>query len=51
LKGLVSAKIKLTTSGRKMAVELDSGHPLLPKTGWEDDDMNLILRTKWKHRK
>jgi hypothetical protein len=19
-----------------MAVELDSGHPLLPKTGWED---------------
>ena len=39
------------TSGRNMAVELDSGHPLLPKTGWEDDDLNLILRTNWKHRK
>jgi hypothetical protein len=31
--------------------ELDSGHPLLPKTGWEDEDLNLILRTKWKHFK
>ena len=39
------------TSGRNMAVELDSGHPLLPKTGWEDEDLNLILRKKWKHRK
>ena len=34
------------TSGRNMAVELDSGHPLLPKTGWEDTDLNLILRKK-----
>jgi hypothetical protein len=29
-----------------MAAELDSGHPLLPKTGWEDEDLNQILRTK-----
>jgi hypothetical protein len=33
-------------TGRNMAVELDSGHPLLPKTGWEDEDLNLILRKK-----
>jgi len=39
------------TSGRNMAVELDSGHPLLPKTGWEDEDLTLILRKKWKHHK
>ena len=27
-----------------MAVELDSRHPLLPKTGWENEDLTLILR-------
>jgi hypothetical protein len=32
-----------------MTVELDSRHPLLPKTGWENDDLPLILRgKKWK---
>jgi hypothetical protein len=31
------------TSGRNMAVELDSRHPLLPKTGWENEDLTLIL--------
>ena len=34
------------TSGRKMAVVLDSRHPLLPKTGWENGDFTLILREK-----
>jgi hypothetical protein len=34
------------TSGRNMAVELDSRHPLLPKTGWENEDLTLILRGK-----
>jgi hypothetical protein len=37
------------TSGRKMAVELDSRHPLLPKTGWENEDLTLILRKIWKY--
>ena len=32
------------TSVRNMAVELDSRHPLLPKTGWENEDLTLILR-------
>jgi hypothetical protein len=32
------------TSGRNMAVELDSRHPLLLKTGWENGDLTLILR-------
>jgi hypothetical protein len=32
------------TLGRNMAVELDSRHPLLPKTGWENEDLTLILR-------
>ena len=32
------------TSGRNMAVVLDSRHPLLPKTGWENEDLTLILR-------
>jgi hypothetical protein len=27
-----------------MAEELDSRHPLLPKTGWENGDFTLILR-------
>jgi phosphatidylserine decarboxylase len=37
------------TSGRNMAVELDSRHLLLPKTGWENEDLTLILRgKKWK---
>jgi hypothetical protein len=27
-----------------MAVELDSRHPLLPKTGWDNGDFTLILR-------
>ena len=36
------------TSGRNMAVELDSRHPLLPKTGWENEDLTLVLRGKWK---
>jgi hypothetical protein len=36
------------TSVRNMAVELDSRHPLLPKTGWEHEDLTLILRGgKW----
>jgi hypothetical protein len=34
-----------------MAIELDSGHLLLPKTGWEDEDLTLILRKTWKHHK
>jgi hypothetical protein len=34
------------TSGRNMAVVLDSRHPLLPKTGWENGDFTLILREK-----
>ena len=33
-------------SGRNMAVELDIRHPLLPKTGWENEDLHLILRQK-----
>jgi hypothetical protein len=32
----------LQTSGRNMAVELDSRHQLLPKTGWENEDLTLI---------
>jgi hypothetical protein len=37
------------TSGRNMAVELDSRHLLLPKTGWENEDLTVILRgKKWK---
>jgi hypothetical protein len=36
----------LDTSGRNMAVELDSRHLLLPKTGWENEDLTLILRGK-----
>jgi hypothetical protein len=31
------------TVGRKMAVELDSRNPFLPKTGWENEDLTLIL--------
>jgi trehalose/maltose hydrolase-like predicted phosphorylase len=31
---------------RNMAVELDSRHPLLPKTGWENEDFTLILRER-----
>ena len=31
------------TSGRNMTVELDSRHPLLPKTGWGNEDLTLIL--------
>jgi len=32
-----------------MVVELDSRHPLLPKTGWENEDLTLILREKkWR---
>ena len=34
------------TSGRNMTVELDSRHPLLPKTGWENENLTLILRGK-----
>ena len=34
------------TSGSNMAVELDSLHPLLPKTWWENEDLTLILRGK-----
>jgi hypothetical protein len=30
------------TSGRNMAVELDIRHPLLLKTGWENEDLTLI---------
>ena len=37
---------KLQTSGRNMTIELDSRHPLLPKTGWENEDLTLILRKK-----
>jgi hypothetical protein len=37
------------TSGRNMAVELDSRHPLLLKTGWENEDLTLILRGKKGH--
>jgi hypothetical protein len=33
-------------SGRNMAIELDSQHLLLPKTGWENEDLTLILRKK-----
>jgi hypothetical protein len=33
-------------SGRNMAVELDIRHPLLPKTGWENEDLTLIFREK-----
>jgi hypothetical protein len=33
-------------SGRNIAVELDSRHPLLPKTGWENENLTLILRGK-----
>jgi hypothetical protein len=29
-----------------MAVELDSQNPFLPKTGWENEDLTLILREK-----
>jgi hypothetical protein len=29
-----------------MAVELDSRHPLLPKPGWENEDLTLILKKK-----
>jgi hypothetical protein len=29
-----------------MAVELDNRHPLLPKTGWENEDLTLIIRGK-----
>jgi hypothetical protein len=32
------------TSGRNMIVELDSRHPLLPITVWENEDLTLILR-------
>jgi hypothetical protein len=32
------------TSGRNMTVELDSRHPLLPKTGWGKTKILLILR-------
>ena len=32
------------TSGRNMTVELDSRHPLLPKTGWGKMKIWLILR-------
>ena len=34
------------TSGRNMTVELDSRHPLLPKAGWGNEDLTLILRKK-----
>jgi len=36
----------LQTSGRNMTVELDSRHPLLPKTGRENEDLTLILKEK-----
>jgi hypothetical protein len=39
--GLTSEK-----SGRNIAVELDSRHPLLPKAGWENENLTLILRGK-----
>ena len=39
------------TSGRNMTVELDSRHPLLPKAGWENEDLTLILRKKNAHAK
>jgi hypothetical protein len=32
------------TSGRNMAIELDSRHLLLPKTEWENEDLTLISR-------
>ena len=31
-----------------MAVELDSRHPLLPKTGWENEDLTLNFKKKMK---
>jgi hypothetical protein len=34
------------TSGRNMTVELDRRHLLLRKTGWENEDLTLILRKK-----
>jgi hypothetical protein len=34
-----------------MTVELDSRHPLLPKAGWENEDLTLILRKKNAHAK
>jgi hypothetical protein len=34
------------TSGRNMAVELDSRHLLLPKTGWENEDLKIHSGTK-----
>jgi hypothetical protein len=33
-------------SGRNMAGELDIRHALLPKTGWENEDLTQILREK-----
>jgi hypothetical protein len=38
------ASFSFLTIGRNMTVELDSRHPLLPKTGWEYEDLTLILR-------
>ena len=35
------------TSGRKMAVELDSRHTLLPKTGWENEDLTKFKKKKF----
>ena len=29
-----------------MAIRLDNRHPPLPKTGWENEDLILILRKK-----
>ena len=34
------------SSGRNMTVRLDNRHPPLPKTGWENEDLILILRKK-----
>ena len=40
----ISPSRKVRDVGRNMAVELDSGHPLLPNTGREYDDLTLIWR-------
>ena len=39
------------TSGRNMVVELDSRHPLLPKTEWENEDLTDFKKKKWKFLK
>jgi hypothetical protein len=37
--GIFTGICHLQTSGRNMAVEIDSRHPLLPKTEWENEDL------------